>query len=694
MSPPARNERGVCRVSSVMLMARLGLAALVGFALTLAGEGAASAGYDASWTGRVDEVPWRWATSFQRPVHLGVVRARFGTSPTSGVPTEFRWEVRPPVPGSTVCEAGAAPGDDGWNVVDDADEPPPPPGTLLAEPTRRSWFIDADACALRLVIDRTTGGPPVVGDVQTLEGARDVLRHDAEADDDGAYPGFLAADAIDGSYERRWAGAPGKSKWVLRVVLREPEPIDRVRLVLGFDGTTAPRAGGGRSYGMAWAPVLYTLEASEDGRRFVPVAREPRRPDGAVLPLRRRLVRITEPRPIRVLRLVMEGATGEDGIAASGAVPVVREISAYRADDERPVLAAPWVLSINANPSAQSRTAPGGEWANDVYHAKFLQRRFAQLLPVLRRDDRYARALGPRGELLDAPPGEAAGEGLESIEGDDPGLDAQLLAESSPPPIAVLGGSNDWDYAPVTGPDPGRPRQWHWDPLRDARAGGMRQLGRAVRGRGAPFMGFCGGAQILALLEASDPELGSPDDDQRLIDLVLRRTSGRPIRGFAAPVDVDRSWPGDPPTHRATVRFLPDDPLFVDLAGALRRTTTHTLPESHVDAVRPDAFLAGGPLARLEVVATSSFCAPDVVAASPRDGVFRNPAGPGSCDTVPEAFRSRGDGWPIIGAQFHAEQRDFLVPAPGDPPESVADPRLFLAAAYEEIVDAYVRLAR
>jgi hypothetical protein len=141
------------------------------------------------------------------------------------------------------------------------------------------------------------------------------------------------------------------------------------------------------------------------------------------------------------------------------------------------------------------------------------------------------------------------------------------------------------------------------------------------------------------------------------------------------------------------VRFQPEDPLFADLAGPLRRSTTQALPESHVDAVRADAFLSGGPLAGLSLVATSAFCAPGVVAASPRDGVFPNPKGPGFCDTVPEAFRTRDEAWPIIAAQFHAEQRDFSIAAPGDPPESVADSRLFIAAALEEMVDAYVRLA-
>ena len=31
--------------------------------------------------------------------------------------------------------------------------------------------------------------------------------------------------------------------------------------------------------------------------------------------------------------------------------------------------------------------------------------------------------------------------------------------------------------------------------------------------------------------------------------------------------------------------------------------------------------------------------------------------------------------------------------APGDPPESTADARLFFAAAYESVMDAYVKLA-
>ena len=642
---------------------------------------------DTAWAGRAGELQWRWSAAFAQPVHVGLLRARFGNSPTSGVPTTFHWETRPASGGSPRCPN---PSDNGWTALDASDQTAPP-GDLLAQPTRRSWFVDADTCGLRLVIDRTNAGPPVVREVQAIESARNVLLG-ADASDDGAFPGFRAADAFDGSYATRWAGAPGKSRWSLRVDLQDALPIDRIRLVLGFDATSVPRAGAGRAYAIAWGPVHYVLEVSEDGRRFSQVAADPLRSDGGALPLRRRLVTLPAPRIVRSLRLVIAGATGADGVVVPGAVPVVREIAAYRADDERPVLAPPWILSVNANPSAESRGTPGGELTNDAYHAKFLQSRFAQLLPVLRRDDRYARSLGDRGEPLDAPPSDEAGQVLESIEGDDPLLDAQFLSRASPPPLAILSGSNDWDYAGQTAADPAHPKEWHWDPLRDARLGGMGQLGPAVRERVAPFMGFCGGAQLLALLAARQGDTAS-EGDLRVIDRVLRRTSGRPIRGFAPPIDVLRAWPTDPHPARAKIRFLASDPLFEDVAGPLHRSTTQALPELHSDAVRPDAFLAGGVLDRFEMLATSAFCGADVVAAGPRDGVFPNPSGPGWCDTVPEAFRSKGRGWPIIASQFHAEQRDFTTPGPGDPPESVADARLFLAGAFEQMVDAYVKLA-
>ena len=645
-----------------------------------------------AWTGRPGELRWKWATAFSRPVHIGLLRARFGNSPTSGVPTAFHWETRAPESGGVACSAAPVLGDDGWVLVEGAGQAPSPESEPLAQPTRRSWFVDMESCGIRLVIDRTNAGPPVVREVRAIESARDVLLR-GDASDDGSYPGFRAADAVDGTYGARWAGAPGRSKWTLRVDLREAQPVDRIRLVLGFDATSVARAPMGRGYSVAWGPIHYVLEVSEDGRRFWPVASEPLRSDGSVLPIRRRLVALPDVRPVRALRLSMTGATGETGLPQVGAVPVVREIAAYRADDKRPILAAPWILSVNANPSAESHRTPGGELTNDAYHAKFLQARFASLLPALAKDDRFARSLDDHGEPLDAPPSDEAGVVLESIEGDDPLLDGQLLAQSSPPPVAILSGSNDWDYAAETRADGAHPKRWHWDPLREAHSGGMGQLASAVRTRVAPFLGFCGGAQILGLLEAKRGELASGEEDLRTIDRVLRRTSGRKVRGFAPPGDVERAWPSDPHPVRAKVLFAAADPLFEDLAGPLRRSTTQALPELHSDVLRPDAFLPGGPLERFEVLATSAFCAADVIAAGPRDGAYPNPSGPGWCDTVTEAFRSRDRGWPIIAAQFHPEQRDFATAGPGDPPESVADARLFVAGAFEQIVDAYVKLA-
>ncbi len=652
---------------------------------------------DTAWTGRaVDphETRWHWEASFVRPVHLGLLRAHLGSAPTSGVPTVFHWETRPTATGATTCDPSAGAGS--WTPLPTTEQQPPNVpdmgGEMLAQPTRRSWFVDVDACGLRLVVDRTNAGPPVLREVLAIESARDVLR-DGDASDDGAYPGFSAASAIDGTYARRWAGAPGKSRWTLRVDLAQPTPVDRLRLVLGFDATSVPRPGHGRDYAIAWAPVHYSLEGSEDGKRFFALATDPTRADGSPLPLRRRLVTLAEPRTLRAVRLVMTGATGATGTPSPGGVPVVRELSAFRAGDARPLLAAPWILSVNANPSAQSHTTPGGEMTNDAYWTKFLQRRFSLILPEMLRDDRFDRALGAHGEPLDAPPHDEAGELLEAIEGDDPRLDAQLLSQSSPPPIAVLSGSDDWDYAAQTGPDPRKPRFWHWDPLHPPRGGGMAQLAPAVRERVAPFLGFCGGAQLLALLESKQEAGSSPDQDRRAIDRVLRRTSGQPIRGFAPPIDVERAWPGEPSRPRAVIQFVPSDPLFADLAGPAHRSSTQAFPESHADAIRADAFLPGAPLERFEVLATSAFCGPDVVAAGRADGVFPNPSGAGFCDTVPEAFRSRDPAWPVLGTQFHAEQKDFTVPGPGDPPESVADARLFFAAAYEQMVDAYVKLA-
>lgn len=644
---------------------------------------------DTAWSGAGASTRWSWTARFVEPAHLALLRARLGTSTTSGIPVAYEWESLDPSTDGTCTTAVPA---ETWRPIEGAGQATEAADTEAAQPTRRSWFVDVDACGLRLVVVATNGGPPSVREVQALEGARDVLRG-GRASADGTLAGFAAAGAIDGSYAERWVGAPGRSRWTLRVDLPSSEVLDRVRLVLGLDATSIPRQGAGRSYAIAWGPLHYSLETSADGERFERIASEPVRPDGSVLPLRRRLVTITAPRKVRALRLQIDGATNASGVPDPSAVPVVRELSAYGADDPNPILAEPWFLSVDANPCGQTHLRPGGEMADDVRYARYIERRFASVLPALRSDDLESRWRTGEPEAVDAPSSAPAGEALESIEGDDPQLDALFLASSAPPPIAVLSGSNDWDYAAEAGPDAAAPRRWHWDPLRDARGGGMGGLASAVRGRVAPFLGFCGGAQILGLLEADAGEADRAGSDEDRIDAVLRRTTGAPIRGFASPPAAERAWPADPHPGRASVSFLPDDPLFSDVAGPLGRSCTRALPLCHTDAVRPDAFLPGGPLDRFELLATSTFCGPQVLAASPQERLLPNPDGEGWCRVIPQAFRSRDSAWPIVATQFHPEQRDFAAAAPEDPRESVDDPRLFLAAAYELVVDAHLRFA-
>lgn len=642
---------------------------------------------DSAWTGAADGKRWQWRVDFRSPRHLSLLRARFGRDTTSGIPTLLHWEASAPDADGTCAE-----------TIDDARFTPIPDafddawgGTI--RPTSRSWFVDVDACALELSIEATNGGPPIVREISAIEGARDVLRGAlVEADS----PGSDLATIVDGTYDHGWSGAANDEHlWTITVHLPTAEPIDRVHLVLAEDATSAPRANGiGRKYGMAGGPVRYRVEGSADGSTFSLLANEPHDVDGSIVPVRRRLITFA-PRMLQTIRLVIDGATDDAGRPSARAFPMVREISAYRADDRRPLLFAPWILSVNANPSGESHLAgPNGELANDVFWTKFLQIRFSPWIPALRRDDRYARALGGDGKLLDATRTDASGAALEAIEGDDATLDLALLENSTPRPIVVLSGSNQWDYARKTGPERKNASKWRWDPLVDAKRGGMGQLASAVAARVAPFVGFCGGGQILALLEARSKLPASIDDAQNaaLIDRILRRTTGGRIHGIL-PVDaIIHAWPGDG-RPRTAVAFDPREPLFADVAGPTHRRVTHEFPESHADVVRPDAFLEGAPLASFRVVAKSVFCGAKVIDGGPLDKAFPDPNGPGRCLSVPEVWRSTGPGFPVVGTQFHAEQYDFPAASTDDPPESTADARLLLAAEYEEIVDAYVKYA-
>lgn len=550
--------------------------------------------------------------------------------------------------------------------IADASEHRDDPSELLVLPRRRTWFVDATGCGVRLVVTGTNGGAPAVIDAQAIEGARDVLRDAISSEDE-------ERALTDGKYETAWTGTPGANRWTVTLRLPRAERIDRVRLVLGANATSVarndPRNDLGRNFAVARAPQRWSLEVTEDGTTYATIAR------GASPLVRRPMIRVVHARPVIALRLVMEGATDDKGMAR-GASPIVREIAAYSATDALPVLPEPWILSVNANPAASARKGTGGEIANDAYFAKFLQLRFASLNAGVARDDQFARTLGDKGELVAVSESPSDGRALESIEGDDPALSESFLAASWPPPIAVLSGSNDWEYARRTTPNTkGTTR---WNPLLPAREGGMGDLADAVKHRAIPFVGFCGGAQILALLEARRDGSGSE------IDAVLRRNTGRPIRGFAPESALIRAWPGESrPAPRVT--FDRNDALFADLAFPNGRSATHAFPQSHLDLVRPDAFANGGPLAGFRIVATSLFCSPGVVASlNPVNGI-------GRCSKVTEVFRSRDGAWPIIGAQFHPEMRDYTQPPAGDPAEAVADARLFVAAAYEEILDAYLR---
>lgn len=691
-----------------------------------------------AWTGDAASKSWSWTATFRAPVHLGLLRARWGVHTNLGVPTAYAWEVARPRPGATRCDDDGAdpseprdprdPRDARWAPLEDAHEE----GARRVAPTHRSWFVHADACALRLRVLATNLGPPVLRELGAFESARDVLAG-ATAEAEGGAAGSDPAAAIDERYDRAFRGASGRAWWGLTVHLREAVPIDRVTMTLGLDATSRPRAGGvGRTYGVAAGPERWLLEASVDGEHYETVARSPVDRRGGQLPVRRPIVELSARAPIRALRLVMLGATDLDGRPSADAFPVVRELAAYRADDDRPVLATPWILSVNANPSGQSHGGRGGELANDVYFAKFLQQRFAAVMPALARDDRFSRALAPGGALREATRGDAAGEAIESIEGDDPTLSPAFLAASWPRPLVVLSGANDWDFARArdVGPDPDAPAHWRWDPLRPARdardardvrdageggaaggaggagaardAGGMAQLAPAVQQRLAPFVGFCGGAQILALLEARRAGV----EDGAAIDALVRRNDGRLVRGHAGASTLQRAWPGQP-GPRDEIKFEPDEPLFADLAGPLRRQTTRALPEWHVDAIRPEAFRVGGPLSRMKLVATSRFCTTPALAAAAPAPAPRHPAQKAArvravamdvapterCEVVPEAFRSTDDGWPVIGTQFHPEQYDFSSAALGDPPESVADAGIFVSALFEQLVDATLRLS-
>jgi hypothetical protein len=631
-----------------------------------------------AWRGAPGQSMWTWTLPFRRVVHLGLVRAHFGDAPTRGVPAEYRWEIQRPVEGR--CEAWRP-----WEMARDARREDRD-GNVFAHGSKeihaqhQALFADEDACGLRLVVTAVDDGAPVVREVRVVEGARSVSREAIATASEGApaLPHTSPAGLVDGTYEEAWSGTPGAASWTVDLRLPRARTLDRLKLVLGEDAVTVKRASGpGRLFSGGYLPLEYTVLASydDDEAHLSPIAEaEPPREGVVALPVRRRLVHFA-PRVVRRVRISIRRATARWGeIDRSGEAPVIREVGLYEADDPRPVVEPPAFLSVNANPAGLIALAKGGEAYTDGTFARDAYHRLRRIVVGFDTDTRWpADASRPRDR--------GTGRFLEAIEGDDPLL-ASVVAATSPPPVVMLSGAKDWEFSDVTAPWPGSKTLWGWDVTSDADSPGrgMGRLGPLVRARAVPFLGFCGGAQILALLAANAP-----------LDDVLMRNANNRIRGLlTVKKPYERAWWSDPAElddERPTISFDPFDPLFDVAEPGPRRTSTRELPSLHGDVIRPSAF------ARLlvdqRVVATSTFCRPWV-----EEGLEpTTPSPEARCITVPQAFRTTDPTkQPILGFQFHPEQRDLTRLAPGSPPEARADALAVFSNAIALVLDAYVRL--
>ena len=129
---------------------------------------------DTAWRGAPDKTLWVYNLPLQRAVHLSLIRSYFGDSSKSGVPSVYHWEYRPALNGA--CRADA-----NWQLVSGSAVDDRDPNQFVSGPKdihvrRQALFTDADACALRLVVTTSEGGPPVVRDLRVLEGARSLTR--------------------------------------------------------------------------------------------------------------------------------------------------------------------------------------------------------------------------------------------------------------------------------------------------------------------------------------------------------------------------------------------------------------------------------------------------------------------------------------------------------------------------------------
>lgn len=663
-----------------------------------------------AWRGDPAAKSWSVTVPFQRVVHLALLRVRFGDDAIHGVPAIYRWQVqRPDADG--VCQPGAR-----FETVRDGYRNDNQGIPFLHGPShihalRQALFVDDDACALRVEIESMgqtfptlDPGPPVIRELRALEGARSIA---AQArvqgrGDRGATPeregrtaalASTAEGAVDGKYETFWAGEQGQSTWTLELVWPSAQIVDRVALTLGLDAVTVPDDDGtGRNFTGAYLPTKYRIETSydDDPAHFVVWDVAP------PLPLRRRVLLDRGGRPVKRLRMVIDEATGPWGERDPRlGAPVVRDLEVFEEADSRPIVKSPAFMVTNANPAILTHELAGGEAHSDGLHARDFYGRLRRILGGIDDDTRWpADATRPRTV--------GTGRFVEAIEGDDPTLSPALLRASSPPPTLVLSGAFDWEFDVHTQKTAERPGRVRWNVVAPAGDdGGMGGLSPAVKQRLAPMIGFCGGAQILALLTSmSEPAENVDEVEARgILDRVLLRNDNSPIRGkLDHPEPYERSFWFDPPAldaSRPTLHYAPRDPLFrgltpEDTPGEPRRTTRE-IPSSHGDMLRASAF-ARGPLDGFVLAATSTFCRTWVedsgyepTAIDPRDPARR-------CVTVPQAFRSRNESrFPIVGFQFHPEQRDLQRLAPGSPPEARGDALNVLANTVDLVLEGYIR---
>jgi hypothetical protein len=632
----------------------------------------------------------QWTLPFKRVVHVGLIRAWYGDSAVKGVPSHYRWEYLQPNPAGR-CESATRflPMPDG--EVDDRHPNEFVHGPKNVHAQKQVLFADTDACALRLVVEATEGGAgPVVREIGVYESAPSVTRGEGvQVTAQGAHAVIAQSNprhVVDGRYETLWSGDPDASPWSLEIQLPAVNMIDRIALTLGYDGVTAAqKEATGRVYTGGYLPLRYTVETTaelspEQWERVEEAA--PEQLIDEPLPIRRRLVKLRQARRVRALRLTISEATGLWG-EPQRAAPVVRELGLYREGDPRPVIQPPLFLSVNANPSGLTHSSKGGEAYSDGGFARDVYHRLRRIVLGFDTDTRWPADASRKRD-------DGTGRFLECMEGDDPLLGAPFVEAMSPPPVLILSGGMNWDHGNRTGRSMQRPGAWVWNAVADARSAdrGMGALGPVVRGRMAPLIGLCGGAQILAMLEA----MASQDDPVR--DILLVRNSNDAVRGILnSEARTERAWWFDPAKSdalRPVIEFDPSDRLFETLAGLDgARRASREFPSSHYDMLRLskfDALLSG-----LVVSSWSDYCHPWVSPAGP-EPTWEAASGQ-RCVRIPQAFHSRDESrYPVIGFQFHPEQRDLTRLAPGSRAEDRGDALNVFANAVDMVVESYLRV--